>query len=147
MNVPQESIEALPGVRVGDTYGPVSQAITAELNEQYLYAAQDYNPLYVSHGSAVQALVHPALLIHLNMSELLAFKPAAGWVGLHARDEVEMLGPVHVGETLTITWRVVELYEKRGRPYWVRETEVSDSHGRPLVRRRMHTAFVRRDES
>jgi acyl dehydratase len=63
--------------------------------------------------------------------------------GMHARDEVEFFQPVFVGETLTLRWQVAEVYEKRGRPWWVRECIITGPDGQLRLRRRIHTAFQR----
>ena len=132
----------LPDIEVGMEWGPARVDVTEALNEQFLFAMQDYGGEYLpGHPPAPQA--HPGTLLSLAMSGVVGFQPAEGWTGMHARDEVQLVRPVYVGETLILHWQVTNVYEKRGRPWWVRECTITDIDGRLRLRRRIHTAFQR----
>lgn len=130
----------LPDVKVGMEWGPAQVEVTEVLNEQFLFAMQDYSSVYLP-GQPEPAQAHPGMLLSLAMSGVIGFRPAEGWTGMHARDEVELIRPVFVGETLTLHWQVVDVYEKRGRPWWVRECTITGADGQLRLRRRIHTAF------
>lgn len=132
----------LPGVKVGMEWGPAQVEVTELLNEQFLFAMQDYSSVYLP-GQPEPPRAHPGTLLSLAMSGVIGFRPAEGWTGMHARDEVELIRPVFVGETLTLRWRVLDVYEKRGRPWWVRECTITGAEGQLRLRRRIHTAFQR----
>lgn len=132
----------LPDVEVGMEWGPAEVEVTELLNEQFLFAMEDYGADYLPGGDTPPR-AHPGTLLSLAMSGVIGFNPAPGWTGMHARDEVELVSPVRVGESLTLHWRVVDIYEKRGRPWWVRECEITGSDGAVRLRRRIHTAFQR----
>ncbi len=139
MDTPNDPI---PQITVGDVFGPTEIHISAELNEQYLFAFRDYSPLFVG-TSAGPGYVHPGCLINLTMTGYANFTPARGWTGLHARDELEMHSPVIVGETVRLTWTVDSKEERRGRPWWSRTCVMRDAATDELrLTRRMHTAFV-----
>jgi exonuclease VII large subunit len=53
-----------------------------------------------------------------------------------AKSEHEFLKPMKVGSKVTISGRVVEKYEKRGRYYLVSEYETVDEKGEVLMRSR-----------
>lgn len=132
----------LPDVEVGMEWGPAQVEVSALLNEQFLFAMEDYSADYLPDGDTPPR-AHPGTLLSLAMSGVVGFNPAPGWTGMHARDEVELVSPVRVGESLTLHWRVVDIYEKRGRPWWVRQCVISGSDGEVRLRRRIHTAFQR----
>jgi len=132
----------LPDIQVGMEWGPVQVEVTEVLNEQFLFAMEDYGSEYLP-GQPTPPLAHPGTLLSLAMSGIAGFRPAEGWTGMHARDEVELVRPVFVGDTLTLRWQVADLYDKRGRPWWVRECTITGADGQLRLRRRIHTAFQR----
>jgi hypothetical protein len=138
---PLKAIDALPGVAVGDAV-EMDVTVTAEMNEQFLFAQEDYDQRYLP-GGAERPIVHPGLLVHLNAPGFRV-GPASGWSGVAARDAVTFVSPAYVDEPLKVTWTVAEFFEKRNRPYWVRESLVrSADDGRLVLRRRLHSTFNR----
>lgn len=133
--------DVLPGITVGDRVGPVALTVTRDLNEQYLFAMSDYDGLYVGGADDGRRVVHPGVLLNASMSSLVHFSPGPGWTGLHSRDEVEWHEPAYVDEPLEVVFEVVSLFEKRGRPWWIRRATISGA-GSVKVIRTIHTAFV-----
>ncbi len=135
MDVKQSSMT----VSVGDEYEPLEFLVTPELNEQYLYAEQDYSPIYLADGSEeVAGIVHPGLLLNMsNYTRSPSYQLPPGVLELHAEDEVEFCRPAHVGDRLTVTWKVVGRDEKRGRIWHVTQISVTNQAGDEILKRRM----------
>lgn len=124
---------------VGYEFAPFEFLVTLELNQQYCYAQEDFNPRYLEETKEGPPMVHPGLLLNMSnstRSPSYHIEPGAG--GLHARDETFFLHPARVGKKLRVTWKVVEKYEKRGRPYNRIETHVHDEDGVEILRRFSH---------
>lgn len=133
---------------VGDEQEPLEFVVTPELNEQYLYAVADYDPRYTVPGPDGASIVHPAVLLNMtSRTRSPSFALPEGWSSIHARDETEFLRPARVGETLTVRWTVVALYEKRGRPYQAVEAVVTDGQGRTVLRRIAHSTVARTEHA
>lgn len=133
---------------VGDEQQPLAFAVTPELNEQYVYAVQDYRPCYLKEGPWGAPMVHPALLLNMtSRTRSPSFKLPPGWSSIHARDETEFLNPARVGDTLTARWKVVEVYERKGRPYQAIECLVVDATGERVLRRIAHSTVSRPDKA
>jgi hypothetical protein len=63
-------------------------------------------------------------------------------VSIWSRSEHEFLRPFKVGETVTVSGRVVEKYAKRGRNYMVTELETRNQAGEVLLRSRETGVWV-----
>ena len=127
---------------VGDEFEPLEFTITPELNQQYLFAVEDYHPRYLGGGDGGQSLVHPALLLNFsNTTRSPSYVVSPGLGTLHAGEETRFVRPATVGDTLRVTWRVVDRYEKRGRVYHVREAVVVDGTGRTVLVRRLTSTY------
>lgn len=63
-------------------------------------------------------------------------------VSIWSRSQHEFLKPFPVGETVTISGRVVEKYAKRGRNYMVTELETRNQAGEVLLRSRETGVWV-----
>jgi hypothetical protein len=61
---------------------------------------------------------------------------------VHAKEEVEYVNPARVGKSFTVHWRVVDVYEKRGRPYQVKETSIIDEDGLLILRRKITDTHI-----
>jgi len=65
----------------------------------------------------------------------------AGWVGMNAADDFEMLEPIKPGDTLTCHEKVTDAYEKQGRSghliFVIREKKFINQHGKTALIRRM----------
>lgn len=135
-------------LQVGDEQAPLTFTVTPELNEQYLYAVADYHPRYVSEGAWGSPIVHPAVLLNMtSRTRSPSFKLPPGWSSIHARDETEFLKPARVGDTFTVTWKVVEVYERKGRPYQSVEIFVTNKAGERVMRRIAHSTVSRPDKA
>lgn len=130
-------------MEVGDEFEPLEFVVTPELNQQYLYAEEDYHPRYIEGGEAGPPLVHPGLLLNMSSNTRSpSFHLPPGWAEIQAKEESEYLNPARVGKRLRVTWKVVDAYEKRGRPWHVLDILVVDEDGVEILRRKMTNTFT-----
>lgn len=117
--------------------------VTQEFNQQYLEAIEDYHPRYLKDTDFGPPAVHPALLIaQSNVTRSPSFYLPHGMAAVHAKEEVEYLNPGRVGKKFKVSWKVVAIYEKRGRPYQVKETLIVDEDGTEILRRRITDTYI-----
>lgn len=127
---------------VGGQQEPLTFKVDAELNQQYLYSLEDFNLCYLREGSWGQPIVHPALLLNMtNRTRSPSFRLPQGYSSIHAKDETWFIAPARVGDVLTVSWTVVELYEHRGRPYQALDVLVVNQDGLQIMRRRVHSTI------
>jgi acyl dehydratase len=128
---------------VGYRFEPLEFQVTSELNQQYLYGEEDFDPKYIQEDKSGPPLVHPALVLNMsNATRCPSFFLPPGVAGFHTRDQVFFYSPARVGKKLRVTWQVLETYEKRGRPYMLIETRIIDEEGTEIMKRLVHTTFV-----
>jgi hypothetical protein len=130
---------------VGFVPEPFTFTVTPELNQQYLFAVEDYGEQYL--GS--DGVVHPALLLNMsNTTRSPSHSIDAGNGNLHARDECKFLSAGRVGESFRVEWRVDEWYERKGRRFRVTHATVTEESGRLVLERRIHVTWnVAREQS
>ena len=135
-------------LQAGEQYAPLDFAITPEVNQQFCFSLEDYNPDYVGGGpeGADGALVHPVLLLHMSArTRSPSFRLAPGMGSVFARESVEFLKPARVNAPLRATWTIREVYEKRGKLYQALEIGVYERDGERLLKREMHSVFHRKE--
>jgi hypothetical protein len=121
---------------------PLEFDVTPELNEQYLYSQQDYDPMYLDDGDG-PALVHPSLLLNMsNTTRSPSHNLAPGVSSIHARDEVFFKAPAAVGQRFTVRWFVESTFEKRGRPYRITRATITDENDKTILVRKVHSTFA-----
>ena len=125
---------------VGDEFAPLEFYVTPEFSENYLHAVEDHHPRYTEGPGAI---VHPALLIVFsNNTRSPSFSLDPGTAAIQTHELVEYHSPGRVGNTFHVTFRVVDTYEKRGRPYQVVEAPVVDENGAPIITRTTTYTYV-----
>ena len=123
-------------VGVGEEFVPYEFRVTTEFNQQYLEAVEDHHPRYIQ-------VVHPALLIaQSNVTRSPSFQLPLGMAAVHAKEQVEYINPGRVGKTFRVCWKVVDVYEKRGRQYQVKEVLIIDEEGMEILRRRIIDTYI-----
>ena len=138
--------KAATDLAVGESYAPYGFLVTADLNEQYCYAEEDYDLRYRQGDGGNPPLVHPALILNMsNRTRSPSFYMPAGRSVLHAKDIIEFVAPAYVGKELNVTWTVCERYEKRGRDFMVIDCRVTDEDGREIFRRFSHNTHIKGD--
>jgi len=131
---------------VGEEFEPLEFVVTPELNQQYLYAEEDFHPRYVEAGKDGSPLVHPGLLFNMsNNTRSPSFFLPPDWAEVHVAEETEFLNPARVGKKYLVTWKVVKVFKKlEGRPWHILDIFIVDEDGRQIMRRRMTNTFVSR---
>ncbi len=135
-------------VGVGEEFEPYEFQVTPEFNQQYLDAVEDHHPRYLHETDDGPAIVHPSLLInHSNIPRTPSFNLPSGMAAVHTHEEIEFLNLGRVGKTFRVHWKVIDVYEKRGRRYQVKDVVVTDEDGMEILRRKMiDTYFSGRSE-
>ncbi|MFC2015075.1 MaoC family dehydratase [Chloroflexota bacterium] len=128
---------------------PLEYLISSELNQQFLYAEEDFNPFYIEEFSNGSPIVHPALILNWsNDTRSPSYKAPSlqsgqsMWATIHTRDETFFCNPASVGKKLKVTWNTIGSYEKRGRPYFIKETLVVDEDEVEIIKRLYYTTEI-----
>lgn len=134
-------------LRPGEEYEPLHFSISADVNQQFLYAIEDYSSIYVRGPGGTPGLVHPVLLLHMSArTRSPSFKLAPNTGSIFARDKVIFHRPARVGEPLISNWIIKDVYERKGRLYQCLSIQVRGSDD-VVVDREMHSVFFTRDGS
>lgn len=71
----------------GECYAQLEFTVTADLNQQFLYAVEDYNPLFIDGRDGRPPMVHPVLLMHMTpRTRSPSYRQAPGMGSAFARD-------------------------------------------------------------
>ena len=128
---------------VDEEFEPLEFCVTEEFNENYLHAVEDFHPRYIEQAAERPPIVNPALFINFsNITRSPSFYLPADTSALHTHEEVEYINPGKVGATFTVSWKVVDAYERRGRPYQVVDALITDDAGTPILRRKTTNTFI-----
>ena len=131
---------------VGDRYAPLEFQVTPSMNEQFLYAIQDYDSRYWQETVEGSPIVHPVLLLQMSpRTRSPSWNLAPGMGSVLGREHTRFFAPGRVGDTFRVEWEVLEVYEKRGRPYHNTETVITNQDDTLIMRRRLHSTFFMRD--
>jgi acyl dehydratase len=125
-------------IEVGEELGWVEGVISDFQIKTHAYAVDDYGDWYLKDSPFGGRIGHPTLLANdiLRLFFLIydLRPPYAG--GLHAKNELEFLRPVKLGDKVVIRGKHTEKYERRGQNYRVVEGQAADEAGRPFIRMR-----------
>jgi 3-hydroxybutyryl-CoA dehydratase len=131
------------GLQVGEEFVSDTFLITPEEIDTYAFAVDDHHPWFVGHEESPfgGTVAHPTMLANqaLRLRHSRYIVPA----GLHAKMEFEFVEPIRPGMRARSRGRVIDKYERRGRPYMVTEYVTEDEHGTVLVRDEHGTVLVR----
>jgi acyl dehydratase len=101
--------------------------------KSYVYAIDDYHPWYLL-DSPFGRRIAPATFVTRPLLDLLYLEyDAMRLRALHVREELELFGPLKVGEHVTLRARVEDKFLKRGEPYIVLTGQACDDHGKTLI--------------
>jgi hypothetical protein len=129
--------------KVGEEFEPLEFVVTPELNQQYLYAEEDFHPRYIEATRKGPALVHPGILYNMsNNTRSPSFFLPPGWGEIHAGEETEFINPARVGKKIRVTWKVIDTFEKRGKPWHVLDILIVDEDGVQIMKRKMTNTFA-----
>ena len=131
-------------LRAGEHYASLSFRISSELNQQYLFALEDYGAAYL--GAADRPpVVHPVLPLHMSArTRSPSFRLAPDTGSVFAKDTVTFLRPALVGASLIVHWRIHDVYLRKGRLYQALATEVTTADGATVLTRDAHSVFFTR---
>jgi acyl dehydratase len=130
---------------IGRVLSTGSATVSAEHVAAFARALGDENPLYVDPEAARRGpfggiVAPPTYPIAFMIEALSGGASAFEELGLnfmtlvHGEQEFEYVRPVRAGETLTLTGRISDVYEKRGSSgvmdFVVMETEATDGSGK-----------------
>ncbi|RBI70604.1 hypothetical protein DQW77_13745 [Roseovarius sp. TE539] len=133
-------------VEVGDVLSR-DLTITPELVILYADAVEDYTPWYEGwkmnswriEGESPfgGAIVPPMMVSHFVLSVQFDHTKPFAIGSVHTMHETELLEPIPVGTTVTISAKAVDKYEKRGRRYVRHEVIVTDVNSGLLYMREL----------
>jgi len=127
----------------GEDLGFLEIDITAELNQQYLYAEEDYHLRYIEKSEFGQPIAHPGLLLNMsNNTKSPSYYIDPRFAGLHIQEEVEFINPVEVGKKIRITWNLVDSFYKRERICKVIGAKIEDEAGKEIINRKSTVTFA-----
>jgi hypothetical protein len=120
--------------RIGTAAPPITATVEAGHLKRFADAIGDTNPRWLQEAppTFLVALAPPSM--HLAEAE----EYGKGW--LNGGNRFEYIEPVKVGDRITATGRVVDVYEKTGSSgsllFIIFETEYVNQHGRTVARLR-----------
>jgi acyl dehydratase len=129
------------GLQVGEEFVSDTFLVTPEEIESYAFAVDDHHPWFFEDSPFGGPVAHPTMLANqaLRLRHSRYIVPA----GLHAKMEFEFVEPIRPGIRARSRGKVIEKYERRGRPYMVTEYVTEDEHGHVLVRGRFTQMIFR----
>ncbi len=116
----------LDALRVGEEFVSDDHLVTPEDIESHGFAVEDDRPWLAEEVAPPTLMANQAL--HLRHSRYIVH------AGLHARMEFNFLEPIRLGMRVRTRGKVIDKYERRGKPYMVTEYVTEDDTGRVLVR-------------
>ena len=129
-------------LRPGDRLASLKLELTEEFNESIVQSVGADLSRY-SGSDEQPGIVHPALLIVFsNLTRSPSFKLPPNCAAIQTHDDVQLERLARPGDTVNISWQVVDTYTRRSRNYQVMETRVSDAEGRTVLTRKTTNTFM-----
>lgn len=129
-------------LQAGEHYAPLDYVVSSDLNQQFLFAVEDFDPVYIDGLDDGRPFVHPVLLLHMMpRTRSPSYREAPGMGSAFARDKTWFLSPAYVGEPLRVVWTITNTYEKRGKIYQDYVAITKNASGQELVRRELSSTF------
>lgn len=116
----------LDALQVGEEFVSDDHLVIPADIEAHAFAVEDDHP-WLGEGVAPPTLMANQAL-HLRHSTYIVH------AGLHARMEFNFVEPIRLGMRVRTRGKVIDKYERRGKPYMVTEYVTEDATGRVLVR-------------
>lgn len=133
-------------VEIGDVLSR-DLTVTPELVILYADAVEDFTPWYEGwkmntwriEGESPfgGAIVPPLMMSHFVLSVQFDHTKPFAIGSVHTMHETEILAPIPVGATVTISAKAVDKFEKRGRRYVRHEVTVTDTGSGMLYMREL----------
>jgi acyl dehydratase len=119
-------------LEVGEEFVSDEHLVTPEDIEAYTFAVDDHHPWYTGDSPFGGLIAPPTMMgnqaLHLRHSRYIVH------AGLHAKMEFRFLEPIRQGIRVRSRGKVIDKYERRGKPYMVTEFVTEDEAGTVLVR-------------
>src|SRR5260370_30680844 len=128
-------------VVVGEECGPVDVVISDHAVKSHVYAIDYYHPSYLSDSPLGDRIAPGTLLTRALLDLVYLEYDAIRLRALHVREEMELFGPVKVGQHVSLRARVTDKFLKRGEPFVVFAAEASDDDGKTLIRTKQTEIF------
>ena len=119
-------------LKVGEEFVSDAQLVTPEDVEVHAFAVEDEHPWYSADSPFSGPIAPPTFLA--NQALRLRHTRYIVRAGLHAKMEFQFLEPIRHGVRARSRGRVIEKYERRGKPYMVTEFVTESEDGTVLVR-------------
>jgi acyl dehydratase len=105
--------------------------INSEMQQNYLEALEDNNPLYIKRDSSKEQIAHPILILNnaFPAEWIASFKEH-----IHAKNYVQFLNPTRVGKKIIARSKVYDKYIRRGRKFVTTEITCLDEDGVEVAR-------------
>jgi acyl dehydratase len=121
-------------VEIGERFGPIDIVIDEHRIKSYAYAINDYHPWYFGDSPFGGRIGHATLLTNPLLAIYVLGYNRDNVAGLHARDELELFGPIKLGQRITLEGAFTDKFVRRGKGYTVLTAEARDAQGKVLVR-------------
>jgi len=129
-------------LKAGDQYEPLEFVVTSDLNQQFLFAVEDYASIYLEGVDGKPPIVHPVLLMHMTpRARSPSYRQAPEMGSAFARERSQYFNPGYVGNTFRVTWTITDTYEQRGRIYQDYVSVLQNQDGVTLLRRELSSTF------
>ena len=117
----------------GEQYEPLELRIEKDLNKQFLRALDCNDSFY-------EKFVHPGVILNFcSITQSPSFTLEDGIAAVAAKLKSTYHQPVPIGSHLTITWSILDVYERRSRIYQVAEVKVKDADTLIMERKIINT--------
>jgi acyl dehydratase len=128
-------------LQVGEEFVSEPQLVSPEDIEAYAYAVDDHHPWFFEGSPFGGPVAHPTFMANqaLRLRHSRYIVPA----GLHAKMEFQFLEPIRPGARVRSRGKVIDKYERRGKPYMVTEYVTEDENGTVLVRGQFTQMIIR----
>lgn len=135
-------------LNVGDPIEPRRFNVSSVVNQQCLFAQEDYHPRYLQNAGRKREILHPALVIQMLANTKSPSYRVPEHIGaIVAEAQTEFLRPLHVGEDYESAWKVVRRYTKRAKDYQEIRAEIMAGDGTPMIKRTLQIAYVDHSQS
>lgn len=130
-------------LQVGDALADRHFNISPVVNQQCLFAQEDYDPRYLPLPDGAAEIVHPAIVLQmLANTRSPSYRIPENVAAILAETETQFLAPLRVGHDYVTRWQVKRVYNKRDKLYHEVRAEITDSSGQPMVRRTLQLAYI-----
>ncbi|MGH7949963.1 MAG: FAS1-like dehydratase domain-containing protein [Candidatus Binataceae bacterium] len=131
-------------VKVGMRLGPIFYTVAPEQVDSFTTALDDRSALFASSAPDGARLAPPTMRL-LDYALLIAAHFRGGSGGVHAKQRMELIEPMRVGQSIRVDGAITEAYRKRGKFYFVLEYEQRDAESGQLLVRQAITAVLLND--